>query len=400
MATGIPKGYTRSTLQKIQESRAKLKLQQGLVSDNNPDELPNFEVWKYTSSDRLDKPYGSHPRYLSGTAQLVAVQASAIKALHDELALRMGFGLTFEEWFEEWKKGYPALINRAGTDATLKTNFPIRSTNDREGWREDVEARPKYNEWKNPNQNRKVRTIEYFPEGRANPGKSIVLSGSDSQIIQGILNYEWCKSLFDIEGGEVFEGGWFGERRGQPEILFTFWEDKQDVAEGYDKVRGRIRIRIMDKTDDPDSSMEKLKWSDIRQLQQKIYQIFVTPNGGDGFIWKKGKEIVNYKDNNAGYQNNIVCRDQEEGKRVVEALLAVQDKTLDETKLRPGKPYNSALTYPTIPPTKTVLGKQKRMPRRRPIADVRFSRAVLLLQFHPGPIPLINNRQLIALPED
>nr|WP_293110575.1 hypothetical protein [Okeania sp. SIO2F4] len=156
----------------------------------------------------------------------------------------------------------------------------------------------------------------------------------------------------------------------------------------------------MDKTDDSNSSMEKLTWNDIRQLQQKIYQIFVLPNGGDGFVWKKGKEIVNYNDNNAGYQNNIVCRDQEEGRRVIEALLAVQNKTLDETKLRPGKPYNAALAYPTIPPTQTVLGKQKRMPRRRPIADVRFTRAVLLLQFYPGPISLIDNRQLTVLPED
>ncbi|MDY7005941.1 MAG: hypothetical protein SWX82_18945 [Cyanobacteriota bacterium] len=95
MTTGIPKSYTRSTLQKMQESRAKLKLQQGLVSNDNPDELPNFEVWRYSSSERLDQPYGNHPWYLSGTAQLVAVQASAIKALHDELSLRLGYAIVF-----------------------------------------------------------------------------------------------------------------------------------------------------------------------------------------------------------------------------------------------------------------------------------------------------------------
>ncbi|NET30313.1 hypothetical protein [Okeania sp. SIO1I7] len=186
MATGIPKSYTRSTLQKMQESRAKLKLQQGLLSDNNPDELPNFEVWRYSSSDRLDKPYGNYPRYLSGTAQLVAVQASAIKALHDELSLRLGYAVTFEEWFEEWQKGYPSLINRKGSNPKLKTNYPIVSTSDKKGWREDVKSRPEYNEWKHPKENRKLRTIEYFPEGMAKREKSVVFSGSDSQLIQSI----------------------------------------------------------------------------------------------------------------------------------------------------------------------------------------------------------------------
>lgn len=398
MATGIPKSYTRSTLQKMQESRAKLKLQQGLLSDDNPDELPNFEVWKYSSSERLDKAYGNHPRYLSGTAQLVAVQASAIKALHDELSLRLGYATTFEEWFEDWQKGYPSLINRKGTNSKLKTNYPIASTQDSKGWREDLKSRPEYNEWRNPKQNRKSRIIEYYPEGLASPEKSMVFSGSDSQLIQSIQLYTWIIASIPAASNEVFEGGWHGGRKGQPEILFIFWEDKKDVAETYDQVKAKVRIRIMDKTDDPDSSMEKLTWNDIRQLQQKIYEIFVTPNNGNGFIWKKGKELVNYTDRNAGYQNNIVCRDEEEGKRVVEALLAIQGKTLDETKLRPGKPYNPALTYPTIPPTKIVLGKSKRMPRLRPIADVRFCHATLFLQYYGSPIPLISHRQLMALP--
>lgn len=400
MATGIPKSYTRSTLQKMQESRAKLKLQQGLLSTDNPDELPNFEVWKYTSSDRLDKPYGNQPRYLTGTSQLVAVQASAIKALHDELALRLGFGATFEEWFEQWEKGYPSLINRAGNDLSLKTNFPIRSTNDRSGWRENVESRPKYLEWKHPKENRKFRTIEYFPEGRANPGKSIVLSGSDAQIIQGILNYTWGTSNFSIEGGEVFEGGWHHSRTGQPEVLLTFWEDKQDVAEGYDKVRGTIRFRIMDKTDDPDSSMEKLTWNDIRQLQQKIYQIFVTPNDGEGFIWKKGKEKVTYYDRNAGHDLRILSRNETEGYKVIDAVLAVQNqqRKLDCQKVNLSP--NPEVAYPTIPPIKNVLGKPQRLPRLRPVADVRFTRASLLLQYHKGPIPLINDRQLMAIAGD
>ncbi len=400
MATGIPKSYTRSTLQKMQESRAKLKLQQGLASGDNLDELPNFEVWKYTSSDRLDKPYGSHPRYLTGTPQLVAVQASAIKALHDELALRLGFGQSFEEWFKEWQEGYPSLINRAGNDPTLKTNFPIRSTDDRTGWREDVESRPKYLEWKHPKKIKQLRTIEYFPEGRANPLNSILLSGSDSQIIQGILNYTWGTSNFSIEGGEVFEGGWHHSRTGQPEVLLTFWEDKQDVAEGFDKVRGTVRFRLMDKTDDPDSPMEKLTWNDIKEIQQKIYQIFVTPNGGDGFVWRKGKEKVVYFDKSQGQDCRILCRNEAEGDRVVDAILAVQNQVRKPGKPSLNLPKNPEIAYPTIPPTKTILGRPRKMKRLRPIADVRFTHAALLLQHYGGPIALIRHRQLMVLPED
>ncbi|GGA01341.1 hypothetical protein [Okeania sp. KiyG1] len=198
MATGIPKSYTRSTIEKMEESMAKLKLQQGLLSNDNPEELPNFEVWRYSSSARLDEPYGNHPRYLSGTAPLVAVQASAIKALHDELSLRLGYAVTFDEWFEEWQTGYPSLINRKGSNSKLKTNYPIVSTQDRKGWREEKKSRPEYNEWEHPKQNKKLRTIEYFPEGTAKPESSVVFSGSDSQLIQSIQLFTTCSFISQL----------------------------------------------------------------------------------------------------------------------------------------------------------------------------------------------------------
>ncbi|WP_287518916.1 hypothetical protein [Okeania sp. SIO2C2] len=50
------------------------------------------------------------------------MQTSAIKALHDELSLRLGFGHSLEEWFEEWETGYPSFtlagINDTGQQTT------------------------------------------------------------------------------------------------------------------------------------------------------------------------------------------------------------------------------------------------------------------------------------------
>ncbi|NES64139.1 MAG: hypothetical protein F6K24_02170 [Okeania sp. SIO2D1] len=369
MATGIPKSYTRSTLQKMQESRAKLKLQQGLLSDNNPDELPNFEVWKYSSSERLDEPYGNHPKYLSGTAQFVAVQASAIKALHDELSLRLGYAVTFEEWFEEWQLGFKNLINRSGSDASLKTNYPRQDTSDREGWRTDPESRPQYLVWRLPKANRKFRVIEYFPLGKSEPTNSIVCSGSDVQIINQIINYEWGSR--EAEENENFFPTNISNRHGYPIIRLHFKENPS-VARiaGRNPVVGWMTFRVMQEP-------KELTVSDLRRWQDKIEEHFKP--SGNPISWKKGKKYYTYADWKNGYQFQILSDQESEARSLIEKALSIKGDVFKREHL-----YNSGAVHPdeTYPDSKEyteILGQVTPEPLMRPRVTVKFKWADLFL---------------------
>ncbi|NEN90310.1 MAG: hypothetical protein F6K48_15895 [Okeania sp. SIO3H1] len=369
MATGIPKGYTRSTLEKMNESRTKLKLQTGLASNESPDELANFEVWRYTSSKRLDEGYGNHARYLSGTAPLVAVQASAIKALHDELSLRMGFAATFEEWFEEWQLGFKNLINRPGSDPTLKTNYPIQDTGDREGWRTDPESRPQYLEWKLPKANRKFRVIEYFPRGRSEPTNSIVCSGSDSQIINQIVYYEWMPR--GVEEEERFIPVNISNRQGYP-IIRLYFKENSSVARvaGRNPGTGWMSFRVMQEP-------KQLAVSDLQRWKSKIEENF-KPNGNP-VSWKKGKSYYTYADWKNGYQFQILADQRPEAESLIKKALAIKEDTFKRASF-----YNSGAVYPdeTYSDTKEyteILGQVTPEPLMRPRLTVNFKWADLFL---------------------
>lgn len=83
----------------------------------------------------------------------------------------------------------------------------------------------------------------------------------------------------------------------------------------------------------------------------------------------------------------ILCRDKTEGKRVVEQVLDIKGDSPNWEYLNlvtNDQPMNK---YPTIPEREVVLGESRRMPRSRPIADVRFRYARLQL---PGTGAIVN----------
>lgn len=387
--------WEEKTLKKIADEQRLTAL--GTSRELELADQPNFQVYEFTPNKRLD---GKKRYYLAGPDYSIMIQSSALKAAHDFLGNRLGFNFTFEEWFEHWESGFSFGINRTGTTG-LVTNYPLRKVGDKPGWRENRDERPGYLEWKNPNAkaNPSYRVIEYWPD-KSIKEKSYVLTGSDLQIVQQILQIEYEGGGNAIADSDSFVGGWFGIRRGQPEILLSFWEDKEDLEVGYNRVQGKIRFRIMDKTDDPDSPLAKLTWTDIGQYRDRLVQQFQSPNNGLGLVWRKGKDLLTYTDKSRGYESRILCRDEASGRAVITGLLAVQNHIINERKLNFSSPVNPTLAHPTIPEQKLILGKTRKMPRTRPIADVRFSRAVMYLQYWPEPIVLVANRKAQPLPSD
>ncbi len=348
------------------------------------EDQPNFKVYEFSPNRRLD---GNNRYLLAGPEWQIMLQSSILKAGHDILGDRLGFNFTFENWFEDWRTGFKYGINRTGNKAGIVTNYPIQTTTDKPGWREETETRPNYLEWKNPNPklNKNYRIIEYFPQGE---GESAVFTGSDMMIVQQIINWEWQKS----GGGssDVMDSGGYVRRRGQPQVVLWFLENMADVEPGYDQVEGRISFRIMDKTDDPERNLPKLTTADMTQWGNKIKELFLP--GNTPYIWKKGKEMVVYHHWAEGYQLQLNCRNKTDGIELIQKLVQIQNHTYTPKYLKHSVSEAPTDAYPTIPPEITVAGRKTRAPRRRPIADVTFRYAKLYTYYWKKPIILVDTK--------
>ncbi|MEL6260465.1 MAG: hypothetical protein AAFR12_05300 [Cyanobacteria bacterium J06626_6] len=170
-------------------------------------------------------------------------------------------------------------------------------------------------------------------------------------------------------------------RRKRPKITLYFIEDFNDVAEGYAPVDGQISVRLMDH--DQGSITEAI----ARTFATRIKTAFAA---GSGFVWKKGKVMATYTDWEKGYQLQLLCRNESEGRRVVEQVLDIQNDTPEWSYFNVKENAEPSQAFPTVPPTDRAYGKVRRQPRRRPIADVRFQTAFLHVIGVPAPVILVD----------
>lgn len=168
-------------------------------------------------------------------------------------------------------------------------------------------------------------------------------------------------------------------RRGKPIIKLYFLEDYDDVEPGYRRVEGQISFRLMSQT------VESLSNAEAIQYGNRIKTAF---GSGGGFVWQKGKILASYADWEKGYQLQLLVRTEAEAKRVIEQALDIQQHTPDWEYLQYKTADSPSQAYPTIPPTQTIMGKSRRLARRRPTANVRFKTALLFVPGLPNPIAL------------
>lgn len=317
------------------------------------------------------EPRGYSPRFSDEVYRTIA----------ERTLLTFGNHINFDTWFENFfKNGFANLTKRNQSP----TNYPVNRDHP---WGEN-RGKPRFREWTgNERIKLKYRVIEYWPD-REVENVSYVLWGNNVELITQIMQIEY-------EGGGSLDGSqemdtFYLRRRGKPQIKLFFLEDSEDVDPDYPPVYGRVSFRLMGEDD------TSLSWSELKQYATKIKQLFVDSEVG-GFTWKRGKESVTYTDPENGYHLWVLCRNKAEGKKLVQALLAVQNLSLDATKLKHSVTEDEAGAYPIVPPQLTVLGKPQRQQRRRPIADVRFKWAKIFLQHWPKPITLVSNGEIANL---
>jgi hypothetical protein len=164
-----------------------------------------------------------------------------------------------------------------------------------------------------------------------------------------------------------------------PQVHLYFEEKATEADPGYSILRSQISFRLMNETTDT------LTKAEATTLGTKIKSLF---HAGAPFFWKRGKELASYVDQEKGYYFQILVFSETEAKKVIEQVLDIRGHSPNWKLLNIKKNAEPATTYPTVPVTKTIMGKPIKQPRKRPVGTVRFTSAVLMLHGKPDPIVL------------
>ena len=132
--------------------------------------------------------------------------------------------------------------------------------------------------------------------------------------------------------------------------------------------KSRISFRLMQETS------ESITVTKAEQLAKKIKNTFAN---GKGYLWSKGKTMYSYSEWQRGYQFQLLCISQQVAKDLITQVLTIQDHTPNWTYLHELTNNNPRETYPDNPGKVTILGDKIKLPKERPVVNVRFRYATL-----------------------
>lgn len=308
---------------------------------------------------------------LAGTPSELRVMLQVVQANR----IAGGRQILFSEWFEQWENGFPDF-----TENRSDSNFLL--TGEKQWPRiKDPKTRPRYREFTSSVQRSDsgYRVIDSWRD-RSAESSSVILSGTDLQLIQHIIQLEYEGG--GSNNGKTKNGNW-PLLKGQPQIKLYFL-----ATNG--KGEAEISLRIMDKSDDPKSPLPKIDKSDLKKYAAAIKQQFATPSL---FLWQKGRDVISYRNRWQGFEGWYLCRNEIDGRALVTKLLAVTGENLDENSIR--FTTAPAAAFPTAPADITVLGKLVSQDTERPLVDVAFHRAEISLTKLKRPIPLVERGRII-----
>lgn len=153
----------------------------------------------------------------------------------------------------------------------------------------------------------------------------------------------------------------------RPQITLFFQESAEEVEKGFSPLRSQISVRLINETS------ESLTESKLIRLGQKIKSEFDT--GGKSFWWRRGKVSCYYKDKEKGYRFTLYATTKNEGKRVIEKVLSLVDELFKKENYSSSQNEDPSSAFPILPDTANILGKSRRLPRKRPVGKVHFTYA-------------------------
>lgn len=195
---------------------------------------------------------------------------------------------------------------------------------------------------------------------------------------------------FSLRKAQDLQGHFYGlplqdvqaSRKYRPQIKLFFLEHLTgaDEEEDYPPVTGEITFRLMNQTS------ETLTKTELTAYANKIKTVFGTP----ALKWNKGKDLASYTDKEKGYQLQLLVKNKTDAKSLIENILDIQSHTPDWKYLNYKENDEPTEAFPTIPEKKTILGKQRKLARTRPVAAVVFRHATCHIYGLPNPICLFD----------
>jgi hypothetical protein len=173
--------------------------------------------------------------------------------------------------------------------------------------------------------------------------------------------------------------------RFKPQVTLHFLESLETVEEGYSAVEGEISFRLINATN------QDVTPTEAEALAQSVKSAMTDPL----FVMRKGRILCTYKDLDNGYNFRLFVTGEDEARRVIEQVLLIQGHSPDWEFL---VIHESRQTFPIVPPEKTIYGRNRRTPRRRPRADVRFRYATLNIHGLQNPVTLLDTTGFRSAP--
>jgi hypothetical protein len=149
----------------------------------------------------------------------------------------------------------------------------------------------------------------------------------------------------------------------KPQIVLLFRQRDRDVPSGRRPLEGQIGFRWM---------KENISELNAESMARKIDSVFGTIDSPEGY--ERGAVICNYVRPEEGYRLRVYAYDENEGRRIIEKTLSLQDHQYDpdffsfsqtRRNLRSGNE------------SKFIYGESRDLPRERPSGEVYFYRAEL-----------------------
>lgn len=153
----------------------------------------------------------------------------------------------------------------------------------------------------------------------------------------------------------------------KPQVKLMFQEDwSAFLAENkLRRATAEISFRLMNETS------ATINQSKARAIAVKIQELFALEGG---WTFQKGTTKVVYRDLHHGVYFQLFVEGEGEGQRVIERVLELAGLPFDEHLVTVA---SSRQSFPRVPGQQEIYGKERRKPRKRPVARVRFYRAEL-----------------------
>jgi hypothetical protein len=165
----------------------------------------------------------------------------------------------------------------------------------------------------------------------------------------------------------------------KPQVNLLFQQDPDATPQKKSPITAEISFRLMNET--PQTITE----AELTTIARRIKAEFGTSGG---YLWRKGKTLVTYRNRSQGMELKIYAYNESEGLEVIRKVCDAAAKPYIDDSVTV---HESKASFPANPGTQVILGRSRPNRIKRPISYVRFVRATCSIHGLPNPVVLVGH---------